>query len=193
MVKEKLQIMRKLNKKVTKVNNNKTMNISETLKNKLENEKNFYVTNRSAILQPGIVTDILKKIEKQYNLNTQEEATVVLALLFQQGGTARSCDGNMTVKIFDQEFKLANIRKILKDCSCAKGERKLARSLANDIKEIALIMKLPGNLYNKIQKKNLSKNFTLEEKVWLSDFQSDNENCPAELRALILETFKKEN
>ena len=129
------------------------MNISETLKNKLENEKKFYVTNRSSVLQPGIVTDILKKIEKQHNLNTQEEAMVVLALLFQQGGTARSCDGNMIVKIFDQEFKLASIRKILKDCSCAKGERKLARSLANEIKEIALIMELPGNLYNKIQKK----------------------------------------
>ena len=136
------------------------MNISETLKKKLEKEKNFYVTNRSAVLQQGVVTDILKTIEKQHNLNTQEEAIAALALFFQQGGTARSCDGNMVVKIFNQEFKLANIRKILKNCSCAKGERKLARSLAN---------------------------------VWLSDFQSDNENCPAELRALIIETFKKKN
>jgi hypothetical protein len=167
------------------------MNISETLKNILAKEKNSYVVSRSSTLQPDIVTDILKKIEKQHNLNTQEEAIAVLALLFQQGGTARSCDGNMAVKIFDQEFKLSNIRKILKNCSCAKGERKLARSLANEIKEIALIMELPGNLYNKIQKQNLSKKFTLEEKIWLSDFQSDNENCPAELRTLILETFKK--
>lgn len=167
------------------------MNISETLKNILAIEKNSYVVSRSSTLQPDIVIDILKKIERQHNLNTQEEATAVLALLFQQGGTAKSCDGNMAVKIFDQEFKLANIRKILKDCSCARGERKLARSLANEIKEIALIMELPGNLYNKIQKQNLSKKFTLEEKVWLSDFQSDNENCPAELRTLILETFKK--
>ena len=52
-------------------------------------------------------------------------------------------------------------------------------------------MELPGNLYNKIQNKNLLKNFTIEEKVWLSDFQSDNDNCPAELRTLILETLKK--
>ena len=169
------------------------MNISETLKKKLEKEKNFYVTNRSAVLQQGVVTDILKTIEKQHNLNTPEEAIAALALFFQQGGTARSCDGNMVVKIFNQEFKLANIRKILKNCSCAKGERKLARSLANEIKEIAFIMELPGNLYNKIQKKDLSRNFTIEEKVWLSDFQSDNENCPAELRALIIETFKKKN
>ena len=109
------------------------MTISETLKNKLEKEKNFYVANRSSRLRQGVITDILKTIEKQHNLNTPEEAIAVLALLFQQGGTARSCDGNMAVKIFDQEFKLANIRKILKNCSCAKGERKLARSLANQI------------------------------------------------------------
>ena len=36
------------------------------------------------------------------------------------------------------------------------------------------------------------KNFTIKEKVWLSDFQADNQNCPSELRALILDTFKKE-
>lgn len=169
------------------------MNISETLKKKLEKEKNSYVTHRSAVLQKSVVTNILKKIKEQYNLSTQEEAIVVLAVFFQQGGTARSCDGNMSIKIFNQEFKLANIRQILKNCSCAKSERKLARSLANEIKEIALIMELPGNLYNKIQKKNFSRNFSIEKKVWLSDFQSDNENCPAELRALIVETFKNKS
>ena len=129
------------------------MNLSETLRIKLEKEKNYYVAGRFSKLQPGIVTDILKTIKNQHNLNTQEEAIAVLALLFQQGGTARSCDRNMAVKIFDQEFKLVNIRKILKNCSFAKGERKLTRSLANEIKEIAFIMELLGNLYNKIQKK----------------------------------------
>jgi hypothetical protein len=58
------------------------------------------VANRSSILRQGVVTDILKTIEKQHNLNTPEEAIAVLALLFQQGGTARSCDGNMAVKNF---------------------------------------------------------------------------------------------
>ena len=110
------------------------MNISETLKNQLVKEKSNYVTARSAKLQQGVVTKILKKMTEQYKLNSSEEAIAVLALLFQQGGTSRSCDGNMSVVIFNQEFKLANIRKILKDCSCNKGERKLARSLANEIK-----------------------------------------------------------
>lgn len=97
----------------------------------------------------------------------------------------------MSITLFGQEFKLADIRKILKQSSCNRVERKLARSLANEIYAIALIMELPGNLYNKIQKKDFNKVFSLEEKVWLSDFQSDNESCPNELRTLILDTFKK--
>jgi len=52
-------------------------------------------------------------------------------------------------------------------------------------------MELPGNLYLKIQKKNLERKFSIEEKAWLSDFQSDNEKCLVELKNLIVETFKK--
>lgn len=77
-----------------------------------------------------------------------------------------------------KNLNLLTLEKSLKIARAPKGERKLARSLANEIKEIALIMELAGNLYNKIQNKNLFKNFTIEEKVWLSDFQSNNENCP---------------
>ena len=134
----------------------------------------------------------MTKIKENFKLESNEEAASILAILFQQGGTSRSRDGNMSIRIFDQDIKLAQIRKILKENSCNKGERKLARSLADTIQEVCLIMEIPGNLYNKIQKKDLKRTFTMEEKVWLSDFQSDNENCPAELRELILQTFKKE-
>lgn len=168
------------------------INLSENLRNKLQIEKNNYITERSSKLQPGVVEMILTKIKENFKLENNEEGASILAILFQQGGTARSCDGNMSIRIFDQDIKLAQIRKILKENSCNKGERKLARSLADTIQEVCLIMEIPGNLYNKIQKKDLKRSFTMEEKVWLSDFQSDNENCPAELRELILQTFKKE-
>jgi len=166
--------------------------VSDNLKNKLHDEKNNYVTARSSRLQPGVVHKILTRIKENFKLENNEEAVSILAILFQQGGTARSCDGNMNIRIFDQNIKLAQIRKILKENSCNNGERKLARSLADTIQEVCLIMEIPGNLYNKIQKKDLKRIFTIEEKVWLSDFQSDNENCPVELRELILQTFKKE-
>lgn len=84
--------------------------------------------------------------------------------ILQQGGTARSCDGNMSITLFDKQFKLADLRKIMKQLSCNKAERKLARTLANKIHEISVILSLPANLYLKIQKKNLERKFTMEEK-----------------------------
>ena len=78
----------------------------------------------------------------------------------------------------------------MKQSSCNKGERKLARTLATEIFEVAETLEIPGNPYQKIQKLNLKKTFSLTEKVWLSDFQSDNEDCPLELRELILISFK---
>lgn len=104
-------------------------------------------------------------MQEQFKLETPEEALAVIAILLQQGGTARSCDGNMSTTLFDKEFKLADLRRIMKQMSCNKAERKLARTLADKIYEISVIMELPGNLYLKIQKGNLERNFTIEEKA----------------------------
>ena len=52
-------------------------------------------------------------------------------------------------------------------------------------------MEIPGNLNTKIQKTNLEATYSLEEKVWMSDFQSENPDCPVRIRTLILESFKK--
>ena len=168
------------------------LSVSENLKNKLQIEKNNYVNARSSRLQSGVVDKILTKIRENFKLENNEEAVSIFAILFQQGGTSRSRDGNMSIRIFDQDIKLVQIRKILKENLCNKRKRKLARSLADTVQEICLIMEIPSNLYNKIQKKDLKRTFTMEEKVWLSDFQSNNENCPVELKKLSLQTFKKE-
>lgn len=168
-----------------------TSSISENVKKLLLVEKKNYVAARSSTLQDGVVEKILKDLQTNHQLDDPEKVIAILAMLFQQGGTARSCDGNMSVTLFDITAKLADVRKVLKTNSCNKAERKLARSIADKIFEVAKIMDIPGNLYVKIQKQNLERAFTDEEKIWLSDFQADNENCPIALRKLIQETFKK--
>jgi hypothetical protein len=165
--------------------------ITETLKKKLLEEKKKIVGPRSSKLSEDSIKKILELIKKKYNLNELGEAIPILALLFQGGGTARSCDGNMTISIFNQEIKLADIRKILKEASCNKSERKLARSLANEIHAVSVSLELNGNLYKKIQRENMELTFDVEERAWLSDFQADNPDCPKKLRALISGTFQK--
>ena len=169
------------------------MSISKELKDKLLTEKEIFSTTRSSQLQEKIALKILEKIKQKFELESDEESLTAISILFQQGGTARSCDGNMTIRIFNKDFKLADVRKCIREVTHPNSERKLARTLASKIHEIASIIEIPGNLYQKIQKQNLEKKFTTAEKAWLSDFQSDNENCPAELRELIVSTFRKKD
>ena len=164
--------------------------INNTLKEELLKQKTVYVAARTSKLPRGMAEKILESAREEFKLNSRDEALAVIAILLQQGGTARSCDGNMSITLFEKEFKLADLRRILKRNSCAKAERKLAKTIANEIREISLIMEIPGNLYLKIKKTNIEKEFTIEEQVWLSDFQADNDQCPTELRKLIVETFK---
>jgi hypothetical protein len=168
-------------------------NLDEKFLTKLDTEKKKYVPSRSAKLPEAKVSDILSEIKKNFNLTSQNEAIATLALLFQQGGSARGCDGNMSITIFDQTVKLADIRKILKNNSCNKAERKLARSLASEIYAVCFRMNVPGNLYNKISKLDLNVTYAIKESAWMSDFQSDNPDCPSEIKNLILQTFKEKS
>jgi len=182
---------------MTKENKNKNLKIDlmhpidDALKKNLQVEKENYVAPRSSKLPLGLAEKIITNLTETSDLDNPQQALVMLAMLFQQGGTARSCDGNMAVTFQGKTIKLADVRKVLKANSCNKGERKLARTLADRIYEIAVSMEIPGNLSKKTQRQNLDQKFEMKDKVWLSDFQSDNENCPIELRKLIQETFKK--
>lgn len=139
--------------------------LSEDLKQRLIEEKTIFTTARSSKLQESVAIKILEKIQQNYELNSTEEALTVISILFQQGGTSRSCDGNMSIRIFDKDFKLANIRKCMEKVTHPKSERKLARTFADKIHQISAIMEIPGNLYQKIQKQDLERTFEVSEKV----------------------------
>lgn len=164
--------------------------LTEDALKKLSQEKETYIAAREHKLRRVPAYQVLEQIKKEKNLDDTAEALAIVALMFQQGGTTRSCDGNTQITLYGQTTKLAEIRKALKDNHCNKAERKLARFFADEIQQIAQTMEVQGNLAMKITRNHPERQFTKEELTWLSDFQSDNENCPAELRTLILETFQ---
>lgn len=169
------------------------MPISDNFIKSLKKEREQLQVPRSSEVSQASIDSLLDQMVSDTDIpvTTKEQASAVLAVLFQQGGTARSCDGNMTIRIFNKDFKLSRIRKCLKDVRLNKNERKVARSMATDIQKICLAFELPGNLHQKIKRQNSERTFTLEESVWLSDFQAYNDDAPSELRTLILQSFKK--
>lgn len=163
--------------------------MTEEEKEILTKEKTRFKIPRSNTLPEASVNNILTKIQEKYSFASLYQAKAAVAVLFQQGGTSRSCDGNMTINVFDKDVKLAEIRKIVKEEGHNRGERKLARTIATPIYEICEYFDIPGNLYLKISRHHPERTFTLEEQVWLSDFQSLNDDAPSEMKVLIVESF----
>lgn len=133
----------------------------------------------------------METLKKNHGLENTNEAIAVIASLLQQGGTARSCDGNLSSNLFNQNIKLSDLRRVLKSLSCNRSERKLARSLATSINQISAVLDIRGNLYSKITRTHTDVKFDKEDTYWMSDFQSDNPDCPQHIRSLIIETFQK--
>jgi hypothetical protein len=58
---------------------------------------------------------------------------IVISILFQQGETVRSSDENMSIQIFNKDFKLVDIKKYMKEVTHPKSKRKLAKTFADKI------------------------------------------------------------
>jgi hypothetical protein len=157
----------------------------------LEAERSRFKIPRSNTLPDSSVTRIIEQVKEKYSYSTLYEAKTAIAVIFQQGGTSRSCDGNMTINVYDKDVKLAEIRKIIKDSGHSRGERKLARSMASEIQAICVLLEIPGNLFLKISRLNPDMTFDKTEQAWLSDFQALNDDTPPKLKALISESFEQ--
>jgi hypothetical protein len=166
---------------------------TEDLRSYLAENKDLKVTlPRSPSLDNTQVEEVLEEFSTKQGLN-KNDAKVVIAILFQSGGTNRSCDGNLQTTFKDKTIKLAYLRKALATCKLKNNERKLARALADDIALIAEALNIPGNLYSSIQRLNPEIIIDPKMSVWLSDFQANNNNCPAQAKTLINNFFEKRN
>jgi len=171
--------------------------ISPELQKMLIEERDKLRTFRSNKLSLQAINDVIEKIKIELNQTrdrknplNDDQVKIIIAIHFQQGGTARSCDGNTTIYAFDQDIKLATIRKALKLAGHKNSERKLARSLATYIHSVCEVLEIPGNLCNKIARLHPENTYSPSEEAWLSDFQADNKDCPPHLREHINKTFK---
>lgn len=164
------------------------LNLNEEFYASLKKEKEKLEFSRASSLSEYKKELIVEKLSSKLKL-TKEQTVTALAILFQQGGTTKRCDGNLTTHIFGKDIKLSTVRAFLKTEGVKGGERKLARSLATSIQSISSVLELPGNLAKLITRNNINQEFTISELAWMSDFQVDNQDCPEKIRKLINEYF----
>ena len=161
----------------------------EKLKQFLETAKDEgFVVPRTPILSTIQTGKIVDAIIDETGLESTEQALILLAIIFQKGGTARQCDGNLEAEVQGKKLRLKTVRDCMRNMGLPRMERRLARSLATPIYEVCASLNIPGNLARAIL--NNETNVTDSDKAWMSDFQNDNEDCPERIRQLISNHFK---
>lgn len=168
------------------MNNKETKLNLEHLK-RLEKMKKTIILPQEAKLTEERCKKIIALAAEQLGI-TEDEALTIIALFLQKGATSKGYNGNATLAIFNQEFKLSTIRKFFAECQCKNGLRKFARTYATEIFEISKAAGVPGNLYKKLG--HSMENEEENDQYWLSDFQSENGDAPQKVRNLIREHFR---
>lgn len=159
------------------------------VENLTTNALNVKVTDSSAAnkFSNQELRDIIKTISRDWKC-TNHEAFAALALLAQLGLTSNRATPTSKVIIRDKnnkdtDVKIEHVRHALKPTK--KSFRRLAKTYATQFQKIAQQNGYLGNLYNKIKLRYPDYPISEENKYWCSDFQSENEDCPIEIRKIL--------
>lgn len=116
-----------------------------------------------------------------------DQALIATCIICQKGGTNRRANGDIYAIVDGIRITLQNIRDTMNTSNLRFTLRQWARTYPTQIFRIAAKSGVQGDLAKKIMRNN--PNITLDDSIWLSNFQMDNPDCPEELRALMLDHF----
>lgn len=149
--------------------------------------------SRSDIMSDNKCDQLLDALQKELDLASKHQALLIIALLCQNGGCAKACSGNMSITIFNREFKLASVRQVFSKNGEKHGLRKFARTNCHAIGKLCEAKFIPGHLTRKINRMFPDERFSKHDRVYLSDFHAENPAVDMRLRKLINESFKQKS
>lgn len=171
--------------KTTKINFKKRiLNISE-----LENVKNIPGNIRvTSEIAEEAVDQIIQSISTKKGIS--ETVTVALiAGLAQNGGTNKGAGNSAKFTFGENTLTAQELTNHIKKVQENGTVRQLARAMADDIQEVAMTLKVEGDLAN--QMRYDYPDLTEEEATWCSNFQTTNINCPDRVRNWLVDNYRK--
>lgn len=115
-------------------------------------------------------------------------AFTLIVLICQKGGTSKKAQGDIYAIVDGKKLDLTTLRRIIQEKKLNITVRKWARTYAQEIFDFCCIHSIDGDLSKKIGRSH--PNLSPEDKVWLSNFQIDNENCPERCRKMLVEHYE---
>jgi hypothetical protein len=154
----------------------------EKKKNKLTNTK---LTNS---LDDTCVKKIIDQIQTKFQLETFEDALMLITGLLQRGGTNKSAGKSTNFTLNQKTISAQELQNIITRIASSATNRQLARAIADTIAEISMEMGLEGDLANQMRYEYPE--LTPEEAVWCSNFQTTNKNCPERVRVWLVNNYR---
>lgn len=126
-------------------------------------------------------------VMNRHNMN-ESQALSAISIICQKGGTSKKAQGNVYAIVDGVRVELNDLRSVFKANNLNFTLRQWARTYATDIQKVTEIFGIEGDLSKKIGRDRPE--ITYRDRLWLSNFQMDNPNCPANIRTLLMEHYK---
>jgi len=171
-------------------NTNKTLKIAinqEILQQKTEiiDKKKSSITS---ILNEETCLEIIQKIKDKKKLGSDTEVLILITGLLQKGGSNRSAGNSIKYEFDGESLTAQELQGIITETQKNATNRQLARTLADEIAEIAVCLGIEGDLANQMRYE--IPDITSDEAAWCSNFQTQNTNCPDRVRNWLVNNYK---
>ena len=134
------------------------------------------------------VKKIIESIVVNLKLNEDETAWILITGVLQLGGSNQKAGNSVSFTVSEYTLTSQQLNNAIKKITKNGTNRQLARSISNEVAQIALALNIPGDLHSQmaLECPNLSET----EKVWCSNFQTQNPNCPDNVREWLVANYK---
>lgn len=180
--------------------------IKPTLIAKLKIDHELLAQERTKLIEQNVTTrvtnaisddvidkvceDIKKKLKIESLSEKESDLTVIILLtgLLQNGGTNRIIGNGIRYSYNQHSLDAKTLNDIIKKHQKNGTIRQLARSLANDIAEVAITLNIEGDLANQMRMDY--PDLTDVDAAWCSNFQTTNSRCPEEVRNWLVDNYR---
>lgn len=175
-------------KHTIKLNINYDLNKIVTLHNDLKkttkksNSKNLNKFTQKEVEQ------ILDLITEKLTITDNNITLILVAAVLQLGGSNQKSGNAVTYNLGEYSLSSQQLNNFIKKVVKNGTNRQLARTIADEIAKIALAINIPGDLHTQMLLEYPNSSDT--EKVWCSNFQTQNPNCPENVRKWLVENFR---
>ena len=149
-----------------------------------ENKNDLKITN---VLSESICDEILDKLKKKYQFD-DAEVYLAITVILQRGGTNKGAGNTAKITLHNKNLTAQDLQNTINTIKKNATNRQFARTLANEIVQVALQLDIEGDLANQMRFE--FPDLTREEAVWCSNFQTTNPQCPERVRNWLVQNYK---